>query len=669
MRPLIYYPKPMNMKKLNTRFLAITASALLLFPATSLGRSKNVLDLKYSIEDSSIIYPESFEMDSQKLLERWYLKNYTTADIEATDKNDPGATDDEIRDRLANLPTIIDMPFNSVVKQHIERYTKKGRGQVTALLGLSSYYMPIFEQALEEAGLPLELKYLPVIESALDPTATSKSGAAGLWQFILAAARGYDMEVTSLVDERRDPYISSNRACRMLRDLYNTYGDWSLAIAAYNCGPGTVNKALKRAGGDSSTHDFWSIYYYLPAETRGYVPAFIAANYVMNYYPEHNIAPVLPTKPLVTDTVHITNRVNLNQIAEVLDIPVEEIRILNPQFRADVIPATASHPYNLILPSQQIHAYLVSEDQILAYDSEKYARRTDATPGGDPSSTPVEEEPYNPADPAPVEAAAAELAYEQTHPVETTTATPSRRRHNSSSSSTTSQTTSSASSSASTNTSSASSTTKATASTNTQSKTATTKTQTATASSSSSNSTTTKKTTKKSETTAKQSAASQTKKQTKTETATTQTKKQTKGNNTTTASTKSSSKTTTASTKKDTKKDSKKDTKQTASTSTKKQTASQHSVASGENLTTIAKKHGVSVEDLKKANPGKGDKIKPGEKLTIPSKSTAKSSGKSTTASKGTKDTKSASKGKTDTKSKSTSTKSSSTSKNKGKKK
>lgn len=343
--------------------------------------AKNVLDIKHSITDSSIIYPESFETDTQKLLESWYMKNYTASDTRYKSESDPNVSDETITRRLAELPTAIEMPFNQIVRSYIDRYTKRGRAQVAAILGLSLYYMPIFEQALEAKGLPLELKYLPVIESGLDPNAVSRHGAAGLWQFMPGAARGLGMELNSLVDERRDPYVASERAAQFLKDLYDTYGDWSLAIAAYNCGPGTVNKALRRAGGDPASHDFWSIYSYLPAETRGYVPMFIAANYVMNHYRDHNISPVLPTKPLVTDTIGISQRIHFNQISAVLDIPVEELRLLNPQFRADVIPATADHHYALILPSQQIHAYIMSENDILAHDADRYRRRTTAEPG------------------------------------------------------------------------------------------------------------------------------------------------------------------------------------------------------------------------------------------------------------------------------------------------
>ena len=343
-----------------------------------------VLDIKQSIEDSNIVFPESFETDTRKLLENWYIRNYTATDDKYLSK-DVKTSDAQIRSRLAKLPTVIEMPFNSIVRSYIDRYTQQGRAQVAAMLGLGIYYTPIFEQALEEEGVPLELKYLPVVESALNPNAVSRHGATGLWQFMLATGKGLGMEVNSLVDERRDPYVSSKKAAQYLKDLYSSYKDWSLAIAAYNCGPGTVNKAIRRAG--DGPQDFWSVYSYLPSETRGYVPAFIAANYVMNYYPEHGINPVLPTKPLVTDTVSVADRVHFNQISAVLNIPVDELRLLNPQFRADLIPGSDEKPYMLILPSQQVHAYIVSEDQILAYEAEKYARRETAEPGDMPAET------------------------------------------------------------------------------------------------------------------------------------------------------------------------------------------------------------------------------------------------------------------------------------------
>ncbi len=401
-------------------FLIALAAAAIPFAARS-EKKANVYDVKTSITDNAIVFPESFETDTQKLLEGWYMKNYTATDDRYARTNDVRTSDEEIVERLQQLPTIIEMPFNQIVRSYIDRYTQKARPQVAATLGLSLYYMPIFEQALEAEGLPLELKYLPVIESGLDPNAVSKHGATGLWQFMLGAARGLGMEVNSLVDERRDPYVASAKAASFLKDLYATYGDWSLAIAAYNCGPGAVNKAIRRAGGDAKSHDFWSIYYYLSPETRGYVPMFIATNYVMNYYPQHNISPVLPTKPLVTDTVNITQRVHFDQISKVLDIPVEELRILNPQYRADIVPGSAAHPYHLILPSQQVHAYIMSEDAILCYEADKYARRVTADPGREPSDGETVENEYDDMvaeeDVAEVQAAAAKAR--ESKPVET----------------------------------------------------------------------------------------------------------------------------------------------------------------------------------------------------------------------------------------------------------
>lgn len=374
------------MKRRISITLAAAAIAMICAPLQARkAQNPSVLDLKTSISDSSIVFPESFEQDSQRLLEGWYMRNYTSLDPGAPDPGNPDVSDDEIRRRLSGLPTVIEMPFNQVVRAYIDRYTEKSRPQVSAILGLSTYYLPIFEQALEERGLPQELKYIPVIESGLDPNAVSKHGAAGLWQFMLGTAKGLGMEVNSLVDERRDPYLSSAAAADYLKSLHDAYGDWTLAIAAYNCGPNNVNKAIRRAGGDAKKHDFWSIYEYLTPETRGYVPMFIAANYVMHYYPQHRISPVLPTKPLVTDTIHVAERTHFNQISAVLDIPVDELRLLNPQYRADLIPGSAEKQYTLILPSRQIQAYIMSREDILAYEAEKYGRRDSVEPGDEAS--------------------------------------------------------------------------------------------------------------------------------------------------------------------------------------------------------------------------------------------------------------------------------------------
>ncbi len=336
-----------------------------------------VLTLKESIQDSSIIYPESFETDTQELMKNWYLQNYAVLDEDSESKKDiPTSKEDYIK-RLQNLPTAIEMPYNQVVRSYIDMYTQRRRALVEEMLGLAIYYMPIFEQALEKEGLPLELKYLPVIESALNPDAVSRVGATGLWQFMIGTAKGLGLDVNTLVDERRDPFRSSEMAAKYLKQLYNMYGDWSLAIASYNCGPGNINKAMRRAGGGKK--DFWDIYYYLPAETRGYVPAFIAANYVMTYYQDHNLGKALARRPVLADTVTITKRVHFDQISAVLNIPVEELRVLNPQYRRDEIPGDI-RPYTLTLPSKQIYSYIVSEDSIVAYNAATYARRAEVQP-------------------------------------------------------------------------------------------------------------------------------------------------------------------------------------------------------------------------------------------------------------------------------------------------
>lgn len=351
----------------------ITSAMLVAFTAAA-ATGADILSVRDTITDPHIVYPHSFEADTHLMMQNWYMQNYTELA-----KNDYGTdspvtpTDEELVQRLMALPTVIEMPFNSVVKSYIKMYVDRRRSLVESMLGMSTYYMPIFEQALEQEGVPLELKYLPIVESALNPNAVSPVGATGLWQFMLPTARGLGMEINSLVDERRDPICSSRMAARYLRQLHDIYNDWSLAIAAYNCGPGNVNKALRRAGEDKKK-DFWEIYPYLPAETRGYVPCFIAANYAMNYYDKHNISPMLARRPILTDSVYVKKRVYFQQIADVLDIPIEEIRTLNPQYRQDVIPGDIK-AYPLVLPSHQALCYIISEDSIVAHDAEKYTRR------------------------------------------------------------------------------------------------------------------------------------------------------------------------------------------------------------------------------------------------------------------------------------------------------
>lgn len=356
------------------KILRNITSAMLIAFSTAGATGADILSVRDTITDPHIVYPHSFEADTHLMMQNWYMRNYTELA-----RNDYGTdspvtpTDEELMKRLMAMPTVIEMPFNSVVKSYIKMYVDRRRSLVESMLGMSTYYMPIFEQALEQEGVPLELKYLPIVESALNPNAVSPVGATGLWQFMLPTARGLGMEINSLVDERRDPICSSRMAARYLKQLHDIYNDWSLAIAAYNCGPGNVNKALRRAGEDKKK-DFWEIYPYLPVETRGYVPCFIAANYAMNYYDKHNISPMLARRPILTDSVYVKKRVYFQQIADVLDIPIEEIRTLNPQYRQDVIPGDIK-AYPLVLPSHQALCYIISEDSIVAHDAEKYTRR------------------------------------------------------------------------------------------------------------------------------------------------------------------------------------------------------------------------------------------------------------------------------------------------------
>jgi len=237
------------------------------------------------------------------------------------------------------------------------------------MLGLANYYFPLFEEALAKYGLPMELKYLPIIESALNPVANSSASAVGLWQFMYSTGKMYKLEISTFVDERRDPIKATDAAVRYLRDLYNIYKDWHLVIAAYNCGPGNVNKAIKRSG---DAKDYWKIYYRLPKETRGYVPAFIAANYVMNFYQNHNILPKSPDFPIITDTLMVNDYLHFNQVSEVLGVPVEQIRSLNPQYRRDIVPASKDRPYSLVLPQDEVSAYLENEATIHDHRREEF---------------------------------------------------------------------------------------------------------------------------------------------------------------------------------------------------------------------------------------------------------------------------------------------------------
>ena len=322
--------------------------------------------------DEVIDLPEGMSVSCDSLINEWMAKKYLYPDTTCTNPDyNPTFTTEEYQERLRRLPVVMEMPYNSVVQKFIDQYSGRLRRTVSYALGAGNFYIPIFEEALDYYGLPLELKYLPVIESALEPKAKSPAGAVGLWQFMLATGKRYDLKVNSLIDERQDPYKSSWAAARYLRDLYKIYRDWSLVIAAYNCGPGNVNKAIHRANG---VRDYWTIYPYLPSETRGYVPAFIAANYIMNYYCEHNICPMKTKLPVTTDTVTITRDLHMQQVAELCNIEVEAIKALNPQYRTQLIPGS-SGPMTLCLPTETLNAFIDLKDSVYNYRADELMTR------------------------------------------------------------------------------------------------------------------------------------------------------------------------------------------------------------------------------------------------------------------------------------------------------
>ena len=311
-----------------------------------------------------IDFPEAMTYNLDSLMSLYMSKKYLSmpGDCEMKDEN-PVFTPEEYIDRLRRMPTVMEMGYNDIVQRFIDRYMARLRHSVSYMLGATNFYVPIFEEALEAYQVPLELKYLPVIESALNPRAVSRVGATGLWQFMLGTGKQYGLEVNSLVDERRDPVRSSYAAARYLRDLYRIFGDWNLVIAAYNCGPGNINKAIHRSGGEK---DYWRLYPYLPAETRGYVPAFIAANYAMTYYCEHGICPMSTKLPLQTDTVVVNRDVHLEQIAKVLDLDIEMLRSLNPQYRRDIVPGNTKK-YAIRLPMADTGRFIDMQDSIYSY--------------------------------------------------------------------------------------------------------------------------------------------------------------------------------------------------------------------------------------------------------------------------------------------------------------
>ncbi len=336
-------------------------------------------------DEEDIELPDGMnDADVDSLMMLYSTKTYLQIDNNCDLPNiNPIYEKEEYIERLRRMPTVMEMPYNDVVMKYIDRYSGRLRRTVSIMLGAQNFYMPIFEQALESYGVPLELKYLPVIESALNPNAVSRVGATGLWQFMLTTGKQYGLEVNSLVDERRDPVLASYAAAHYLKDLYRIFGDWSLVIAAYNCGPENINKAIHRAGGEK---DYWQIYPYLPRETRGYVPAFIAANYIMNYYCEHNICPMLTNLPAKTDTIVVNQDVHFNQIAGVIGISTEQLKELNPQYRRNIVNGN-NKPSAIRLPMEYVNAFIDNQDSIFAYQADQLLTKRQEVEVNEPAPT------------------------------------------------------------------------------------------------------------------------------------------------------------------------------------------------------------------------------------------------------------------------------------------
>lgn len=281
---------------------------------------------------------------------------------------DTGTTPDSLyAGRLRALASPIPLAYNDIVRRHITRYTDPRHGTMSRILGRAKYYFPMIEEELIKAGLPVELRAMAIIESALTPTAMSRMGAAGLWQFMPRTAKSYGLEVNSLVDERLDPIRATQAACRYLKDLYSIYHDWTLAISSYNCGPGNVNKAIARSG-VKECRSFWDVYHCMLRETQGYMPAFIGATYAYAYHQQHDITPAETPVPIAVDTLQINRILHFGQIASTIDLPIETLRQLNPQYKMDIIPATVKS-YTLVLPQRNVVEYIEHQQEIFAKDS------------------------------------------------------------------------------------------------------------------------------------------------------------------------------------------------------------------------------------------------------------------------------------------------------------
>lgn len=316
-------------------------------------------------------YSESYD----SLLNSYYMRRFAhhhlrSASVFSVDEFDL-VPDSVIENRMRALHTVVPMAMNSEVRAHIRLYLRIMSRRLDLTLMQQERFFPIFQEALDRYGVPDEVKYLTIVESALNPEATSRVGAAGLWQFMYNTGRVYDLEVNSVLDERRDPVASSYAAARYLRDLHDVFGDWTLAIAAYNCGPGNINKAIARSGGK---RDFWEIYYNLPRETRGYIPSLIAVIYVMNYYEEHGLRPSELESPIRTDTVVVDRDVLMHYVSQSTGVEMAALRQLNPQYRVDLVPGSSGR-MAITLPTSKVEMFIKSQDSIYRWSADSLLRR------------------------------------------------------------------------------------------------------------------------------------------------------------------------------------------------------------------------------------------------------------------------------------------------------
>lgn len=332
----------------------------------------------FSISDTIIIKSdgnaERITRDLDSLISSWYV-NIALKNGQEEFQNDTFAiqfSDTVYSNRLSKINSIISLPYNNIIRNHIHVYTIKQREKFSAVLGLKDYYFPMIEDVFDSYGLPAELKYMAVIESALNPNAVSRMGATGLWQFMYSTGRMYGLTINSVVDERRDPLKSTHAAAKYIKDLYNVYNDWILVIAAYNCGPGNVNKAIRRSG---NKKDYWQIFYKLPRETRGYIPQYVAATYAINNYQEHFIRPLQLNIPVAIDTIMVNKDINLAQISAVMGIPLGELRALNPQYRTGLVPGS-SKPFALTLPMNHLGDFIDLTDTIRSYKPDIYLNKS-----------------------------------------------------------------------------------------------------------------------------------------------------------------------------------------------------------------------------------------------------------------------------------------------------